>query len=208
MGQRTIEKELRYIADILILNGTLTDCPGLIHGKTGIAIFFYHYARLTKNGLYEEYAKDLIAEIISQLHVNSPADYKTGIAGIGVGLDYLIRHRFLNADEDVFEDFDQRMFRAVMYEPCTDYSLYDGLAGYRRYWLMRLHRQPSLEQAQKCLRHITQYIDEKDVIIKRMPEFDIDKLLDNMGMLSGYAGAGLIRIQTIDPEIVTWRNLL
>jgi len=32
------EQKLRQIADMLLLNGTITDCPGLIHGKAGIAI--------------------------------------------------------------------------------------------------------------------------------------------------------------------------
>lgn len=39
--------ELTKIADWLLLNGTLTKCPGLLHGKLGIAIFFFHYARYT-----------------------------------------------------------------------------------------------------------------------------------------------------------------
>ena len=37
-----MDQHLRQISDLLVLHGTLTDCPGLIHGKTGIAIFFFH----------------------------------------------------------------------------------------------------------------------------------------------------------------------
>ena len=48
--------ELTKIADWLLLNGTLTKCPGLLHGKLGIAIFFFHYARYTGKTLFEEYA--------------------------------------------------------------------------------------------------------------------------------------------------------
>lgn len=36
-----IEYDLQKTSDILILNETLTESPGLIHGKTGIAIFFF-----------------------------------------------------------------------------------------------------------------------------------------------------------------------
>lgn len=43
-----IEYDLQKTSDILILNGTLTESPGLIHGKTGIAIFFFHYSQYTK----------------------------------------------------------------------------------------------------------------------------------------------------------------
>jgi len=277
-----IEQDLRQIAEILILNGTLTECSGLINGKTGIAIFFFHYAKLTKNSLYEEYANDLIEEIIKQLHNSSPADYKTGIAGIAAGLNYMIVNRFLNADEDIFEDFDKRMYRAVMFEPWQDFSLYDGLTGYGRYWLMRLRHQPALEPARECLRHINSCINEKltdipedekndiycflhdlhEISNKNMDlktlelskkyffsEFetnqffprlgnsdfgalvrkylqkhyfnslynndveniqllDIDKPFDNMGILAGYTGEGLIRMQKINPLILTWMYLL
>jgi hypothetical protein len=44
-NQTVIEQDLRQIADMLLLNGTLTECPGLVHGKMGIATFFFHYAQ-------------------------------------------------------------------------------------------------------------------------------------------------------------------
>ena len=87
----TIEKQISHIVGTLLLNGTLTESPGLVHGKMGIAIFFFHYAQYTKNMLFADYALDLIGEIQNQIHVNSPADYEKGIAGIGIGIDYLIR---------------------------------------------------------------------------------------------------------------------
>jgi DNA-binding cell septation regulator SpoVG len=133
----SIEQEVRRISEILLLNGTLVDCPGVIHGKMGIAIFFSHYARYTQNPLFKDYVFYLIEEIQKQIHANTSADYERGIAGIGVGIDYLTRHSFLNVADDIFDDFDQRMYRAVMYDPWTDFSLYDGLVGYGRFWIAR-----------------------------------------------------------------------
>ena len=58
--------------------------------------------------------KDLrqIADMLlqNQIHVNRPVDYEKGIAGIGVGIDYLVRNDFLDVEDDIFEDFDQNMF--------------------------------------------------------------------------------------------------
>ena len=54
-----IEQDMRQIADMLLLNGTLTECPGLAHGKMGIAVFFFHYAQYTGNELFEDYAMDV-----------------------------------------------------------------------------------------------------------------------------------------------------
>ena len=67
-------KQLRQIAEMLLLNGTLVDCPSLIHGKMGIAIFFFHYAQYTGNALFVDYAFDLIIEMQSQIHANSSSD--------------------------------------------------------------------------------------------------------------------------------------
>jgi len=275
----TTTEQLRQIADMLMLNGTLTGCPGLVRGKMGISVFFFHYARYTNNKLFEEYAMELIGEIQNQIHVHSPADYERGIAGIGVGFDYLLRNHFLEADNDIFDDFDQRMFRAVMYDPWQDFSLYDGLTGYGRYWM---NRWSSVKQAKDCLSQIISHIEEKSSIIpdkeqndvvcflqeiSSMPDFDMcrellkkcrklyvnvsqyfprfgnnivgnlarifycnfnnDDPLDeinsvikqlpyfnfeqppcDMGLLSGYAGEGMLRLTALEPTNVSWINLL
>ena len=109
-----LEKDLQQTANMLLLNGTLTECPGLIHSKMGITIFFFHYSKHAKNQLFTDYALDIIGEMQRQLHANYRADYEKGIAGIGVGIDYLIQNNFFNVEKDFFEDFDERVYRAVM----------------------------------------------------------------------------------------------
>ena len=276
------EQQLRQITYMLLLNGTLVGCSGLIHGKMGIAIFFFFCARHTGNGLFEEYALDLIGEIQEQIHANSPTDYKRGIAGIGVGIDYLIRNNFLDADDDIFDDFDQRMYRAVMYDPWQDFSLYDGLIGYGKYWISRLCQNSSNMQAQECLLFITRKIEQKlsdisetvltdvycfihdlqkisdfyiciglwkkcqklpsdncrsffrlgdssvgniirkyqynhyfgytlknynDSISKQIQSMNMEKPPVNMGLLTGYAGEGLLRLTVINKTDMSWMLL-
>lgn len=281
-----IEPQLQQITNMLLLNGTLVECPGLIHGKTGIAIFFFQYARHTGNELFDDYAFDLIGEIQTQIHNNSPADYETGIAGIGTGIDYMVRNKFLEADDHIFDDFDQRMYRAVMYDPWQDFSMYDGLTGYGRYWMMRMQYQPSSVQARKCLLHIVGLIEERfsdistneqndvycflqdlhkisgfDICIglleqcqkwdlqsadisqyfprlsnsfvcnivrmyqhhyyfngnlqdeihaalQQIPNLDIEKSPANMGLLTGYAGEGILRLTALNQTNISWMNLL
>ena len=122
-------QQLRHIAEMLMLNGSLLDNPGLINGKMGIAVFFFHYSRFTGNQLFNNYAAYLIEGIQRQIHDNSPAGYADGIAGIGVGADYLMRNDFVELDESTFVDFNKRMYRAVMYDPFLDFSLFHGLTG-------------------------------------------------------------------------------
>ena len=147
------------IADWLLLNGTLTACPGLLHGKLGIAIFFFHYARFTGEELFDEYAWDLVVAMQEQLHANYRPDYEWGIAGIGVGIDYLIRSGLIEVDEDFFEDLDERMYRAVMYDPYPDYSRDEGLTGYGWYWLCRRANAGAAD----CLSRIAARIEQDQV---------------------------------------------
>ena len=288
------EKQLRQIAEMLLLNGTLVECAGLIHGKTGLAIFFFHYARYTGNALFEDYAMDLISEEQHQIHTNSPANYENGIAGIGVGIDYLIRNNFIDADADIFDDFDQRMFRAVMYDPWPDFSLYDGLMGYGRYWITRLRYPVPSAQARECLLRIITLIEENlpkipaneqidvycflhdlqeisdfevwgkhtlplrnrisnstiqndditnviergfsclgdsltgnmarlvqqcryfnadrqvdiNATLMQIPDLDMEKAPESMGLLNGYAGEGMLRLTAINQIDMIWTNLL
>jgi hypothetical protein len=281
-----IEQHLSQIVDMLLLNGTLTECPGLVHGKMGIAVFFFHYAQYAGNVLFTDYALDLIREMQNQIHVNSPADYEKGIAGIGAGIDYLICNKFLIVEDDVCEDFDQRMVRAVMYDPWQDFSMYDGLTGYGRYWISRLHYQGFARYARECLMCITERIEENladipieeqsdvycflcslqeisgfdncirllkqcrkwdlsltdtsrcfprlgdslignivrmyqrgryfndtlqgdiDRALKQIPDLDIEKPPDNMGLLTGYAGEGLLRMIALGQTNNSWLLLL
>jgi hypothetical protein len=184
------EQQLLQIADMLLLNGTLTGCPGLVHGKIGMTVFFFHYAQYTNNMLFADYALDLIGEVQNQVHVNSPADYEKGIAGIGVGIDYLIRNKFLIVEDDIFEDLDQRMARAVMHDPWQDFSLYDGLTGYGRYWISRLHHQGPVKYAQECLMHITEQIKDQLTDISEEEQADVHCFLHDLHEISGFEMCG------------------
>lgn len=168
-----IEKDLHQIADMLLLNGTLTECPGLVHGKMGIAIFFFNYANYTKNMLFADYAMELISEILDQIHVNTSADYEKGIAGIGIGIHYLIQHNFLSIEDDICEDFDQRMKGAVMSDFSLDLSVYNGLIGYGRYWLKRLQYQMPAVQARQCLSRILALIEARLMDIQTMDQEEV-----------------------------------
>lgn len=181
-----IVNDSQHIADMLLLNGTLTECPGLAHGKMGIAIFFFHYSEFTGNTLYADYAMDVIGEMISQIHVNSPAEYEKGIAGIGVGIDYLIQNNFLNTEDDICEDFDQRMVRAVMYDPWQDFSQYNGLTGYGRYWVTRLQYPEALVQARQCLLRIIALMEENLSDISIMEQSDIFCFMLDLQELPGF----------------------
>lgn len=183
---QSLEEQVSQITGMLLLNCTLTECPGLVHGKMGLAVFFFHYAQYTENMLFADYAVDLIGEMQNQIHVNSPADYEKGIAGIGVGIEYLIRNQFLLVEDDICEDFDSRMFRAVMYDPYPGFSMYDGLTGYGRYWISRLRYPEPAIQAQECLWHIVGLLEENLTDIPSEEQTDVYGFLFDLQQIAGF----------------------
>ena len=163
-------KSLEKTVQTLIINGTLTECPGLFYGKTGIAVFFFHYARNTGSELFRRYAFDLIEEIQNQMTVTVSAQYDTGLSGIGVGFEYFLQNGFIEADDDLFEDFDARMYRIAMYDPYPDLSLAVGLTGWGRYFIYRLRGNGQMNsRINKALTHIANEITQK-VIEQTVPE--------------------------------------
>lgn len=183
-----LEQELRQLVGLLLLNGTLTNCQGLVHGKIGIAIFFFHYARYSGNMLFADYAMDLIGKTLEQIHAMSRADYEKGIAGIGVGIDYMIRQDFLDPDGEIFEDFDERMYRAVMHEPCLYLGFYDGLCGYGKYWIVRSIDPSASALAKECLENIIHRIEHVD------NELVDEELVDICRFLRGLRQAGIVNV--------------
>lgn len=123
----------------LLLNGRLMQNIGLMHGKTGLAVVFYHLARKTGNTAFETFAEELIDDIIPVLSTQLPIDFENGLAGIGWGIEYLIQNHFLEADSDeVLEDFDKQIFLKFLEVPQSNIGLLNGVIGTGHYFLMRI----------------------------------------------------------------------
>ena len=127
------------IINSLILNASFIDILGLMHGKMGISIFFFHLARQTKNQIYEDYAGELIDEIYEEITANTPVDFENGLAGIGWGIEYLVQNGFIEANTDeVLEEFDNRIFKELIYSTPKEIGLLNGIVGIGAYFLKRI----------------------------------------------------------------------
>ena len=87
---------LKNITDALLLNAYTVQSPGLIHGKTGIALSLFVLARQFEEELFENHAFDLFQEVFT--YENGNPDFEYGRAGISYALQFLINHNYLNAD--------------------------------------------------------------------------------------------------------------
>ena len=142
-----MEKEKNTInqrlINALLLNSSFIDNLGLLNGKMGIAIFFFHLARETKNSIYEDYAGELIDEIYEEINLNTPLDFENGLAGIGWGIEYLVQNGFIDADTDeVLEEFDKRLMPFIYSFPSA-IGLCNGLVGLGAYLLKRIQNPNS-----------------------------------------------------------------
>lgn len=171
------------ITNALLLNASFIDNPGLMHGKMGIAIYFFHLARETENQIYEDYAGELIDEIYEEISITTPLDLENGLAGIGWGIEYLAQSGFIEADTDeVLEEFDKSIIHEIIYHAPDDISILQGISGYITYFLKRIKngskKKPVLKRALlKTILLLRKYIDKNDVGVnylwKEPEKFDI-----------------------------------
>lgn len=134
-----IQNHSQNAINTLLLNASFIDNIGLMHGKMGISIFFFHLARKTQNQIYEDYAGELIDEIYEEIDANTPVDFENGLAGIGWGIEYLVQNKFIEANTDeVLEDFDNRIFKELIYNTPIEIDLLNGIIGIGAYFLKRI----------------------------------------------------------------------
>ena len=50
--------------------------------------------------------------------------------------------------------------------------------------------------------------NEIDNILKQLPDLDMEKQPVSMGLLSGYAGEGLLRLTALNSTYLSWMQLL
>lgn len=120
---------MQRIADYLIINGSFTSTLGLYHGKMGIILFFAHYGRYKGESLYNDFANELMNEILEDIHTGIPVNFETGLCGIGWGVEYLVQNGFMEGDTpSILADIDLRI---MLHNPLhiKDISLRTGLAG-------------------------------------------------------------------------------
>lgn len=117
---------------------------GLLNGKMGVCVFFYKYARYSGNKRYADFAGEILNEVYDEIHAGYARDFKSGLAGIGWGIEYLVAEGFVQRSaDDLLGDIDpfilERDVRRV-----TDLSLETGLEGLAHYVLARhAHTKPT-----------------------------------------------------------------
>ena len=93
---------------IIINDGSSDDSQAIIESvsdsrivfQMGATIAYYTYARQTQSETLETFANYLLDQALSSIAIGLPVCLYNGICGIGCGLIYLLRNRFVEGNED------------------------------------------------------------------------------------------------------------
>lgn len=149
-----IPERLDTINEILMQDMQTVNNIGLLNGKLGVSIYFFHLARETENELHQEFAEKLVDEVytvVSRGH--TPPDFENGLAGIAWGIEYLVHNGFVEADTDtVLSDPDDRIYRHIVTAKDLQMEVQEGIMGYMLYILARLQgKDISVESSQNYI---------------------------------------------------------
>lgn len=129
---------LERVRNHLILNSSSVSDLGLYHGKMGIVLFFFHYAKHQKACIYEEFAWELLNEITNNISESLQWNMEHGLIGIMWGIEYLYQNGFLEGDSDVaLYDLEQKIFEMSGLHLLNN-SLGTGLSGLASYLQYRI----------------------------------------------------------------------
>lgn len=125
------DNTLLRIGNTILCNYGMTGNPDLQNGRMGVCLFLYEYAKYTGVKEYEVLADDMIDPILRTLHKGQSEENISIVAGIGIGITYLITHGFLEDTDncDALEEVDKLLLDAVVTakmpsEKLLDASLY------------------------------------------------------------------------------------
>ncbi len=157
------QKKLSEIAEVLLKSSENPDQQGniaLMGGKTGVALFFFYYAKYTNEGKYYDIGMTILDSIFDE--INKDFVYHTfagGLAGIGWTVEHLIQADFIEADSDeILGDLDPYLHKMMIADiQNKNYDFLHGAVGNGIYFLNRLS---SLE----AKNFLIELIDELDKI--------------------------------------------
>jgi len=170
----------------------------LMNGLAGLSVFYFNYARLSGNAVYDKKATELSNEIIEQLNTNRfrPLriihSFSTGLAGVGFTFWHLSRHRFIDFDyEESFSFLDDFLTGAA--EEDYKSGICDFLHGAIGIFYHFITQYPARDVSDRLehlldlfLRHCKQ--DEKGLRIKNMILEDVKENEYDLGLAHGLSG--------------------
>lgn len=127
------------ISKLSLFENKYSDNYGLYYGKTGLTIAYYlMYSVLGKKN-YVEKARSLVDDLGDNINNAQELNFENGLSGIGWGIEWLVQNKFIDANtNDILEEFDDELYKTVVFAKSLDLSLSKGTIGKAMYFYKRL----------------------------------------------------------------------
>lgn len=108
--------QINILHNELLLSVDDTYPIGLAEGKMGLCIYFYYLSRYEQNEEFKQIGEKLLDDVINNLSVMLDITVRSGLAGIALGIDHLVKKRFIDGDiNEILEDIDNDIFNRLAF---------------------------------------------------------------------------------------------
>lgn len=137
-----VQRRLDDINNPLLKNANGINNIGLLNGKMGISIYFFHLAKVTESNEHQMFAENLIESIYREINsgIFIP-DFENGLAGVGWGIEYCDQQGHIDSDTDlILSEIDNRLYKFLVGNQKLSLGVNQGVIGYILYCLVRFER--------------------------------------------------------------------
>ena len=128
---------------------------GLAFGKTGLSLCFYQLSRLENNKEYEKLAEKYLVEVMEGIDKVKEVDIKSGLSGIGLGINYLVKTDFVSGNvNSVLAEIDDYLFKTLSTSKHTEQADALTLIQLLYYFYVRLQDQKQGSENEYLFREI------------------------------------------------------
>jgi Lantibiotic modifying enzyme len=226
--------DLTQIKDLLSDKDNIPLSPGLIDGKMGVVVFFFHYAEYVKEEKYKDYAIDLIEDVQNQISSSMPMNYVSGLTGIGTAIEYIGQQCMIDADtDDLLSDFDET-FKSHLKERILYLSAKD-IIDIGKYFQFRFANKEITSEVKKIMEQLVYVLSlhmdvhpkcssravswlsafskkyQSDIVtglLEKLSDTSYEELSDNDLYLQQSAFAGLEILCQLDKRHLSWKEIL
>nr|WP_297169246.1 hypothetical protein [uncultured Dysgonomonas sp.] len=127
----------------------------LASGKMGICIYFYILSRNDQSLEYKNIAEKLLDEVFESIGQVTTIDVKSGLSGIGLGIDYLIENNYVKGNINIIlNDVDDIVFKNLLSSKYHDAVDLLSLNQILYYLCIRLEKQKKNSEQEYLFREL------------------------------------------------------
>ena len=136
----------KQLTDKLLVSNLESYPASLFYGKTGLSVYFFHLSKIKSSPEYHAIADRLLDQVLLHgLSKNQSIDVEDGLAGVGLGVTWLIKNRFIESDlNELLEVLDNAIFRRIAFQKDTSGFSATRLLHLTGYLYIRLKEQTDI----------------------------------------------------------------